>query len=59
MQLAVGNEHAVIVVDRDAIDQAKRCFETVANEGGVSGLGVENEERSDLLVRYQQLRPSS
>src|SRR6185437_15405983 len=54
-QLAVGDEDAAIVVNRNAVDPTEGRFEAVANQLGVASLGVEHEYGADFLVRNEEI----
>ena len=53
-QLPIGDEHAIVVVHGNGVDHGEVCFEAVADQLRVPGLGVEHEHRPHLLVGHIQ-----
>ena len=50
VQFAIGNEQAIVIVERDGVDHAESGFIAVADKRDIPGLGVEDEDRAHLLV---------
>src|SRR5215472_517036 len=55
MQLAVCNEDAIVVVNRNRVGQCKGCFELIADQTGVAGFGVENKDCAYALIGHIEI----